>query len=187
MTSESSRISVVVPDQVVVINGEGYRCDFAAPSGLHALHWHPGRAPRGDREMVPDWWTESDFVEGRPPSSDFDDFGILAPYISAWKVAKAAADKTRAEHTEKVEAHNAEIAKQVAAAKEREAALVKRQADLKPLSDALNALGDSDHEVIKAMEAKLAEDGLLPADLVTRRRALRALAKAEKTKWGGKV
>lgn len=47
---------------------------------------------------------------------------------------------------------------------------------------ALVELAGSDHEVIKAMEAKLAAEGALSPDLVARRQAAREIARAEKKK-----
>ena len=88
---------------------------------------------------------------------------------------KALADK----QADEIRARAAEHAKQMEAqAAEQRAQMQARAA----LEGALIALNDSDHEVIKAMEAKLTAEGALSSDLVSRRQAAREIARTEKQK-----
>ena len=65
-----------------------------------------------------------------------------------------------------------------AEAAERRAAVDKQAA----LTGALAMLADSDHEIIKAMEAQLTAVSALPSDLVAKRRVAREMVKAERKK-----
>jgi MFS transporter, OFA family, oxalate/formate antiporter len=67
---------------------------------------------------------------------------------------------------------------------EQQAELTRQQELHRSLNEALAGLSSTDHEVIKAIEAKLAAEGALPADFLEQRRALRLTAKTEKTKLG---
>lgn len=166
---------VVTSDGMVNVEGEIYLVDLPVKAGVHALRWSPTEDPRG-------------FIEQRGDSHGFSDYGLIAPYVEAWEKAKSAA-KTEVEAKEaEVKAKEAEVkaefekrkAEAEKQAKEAEEKFIALQQDRAAIGKALGILADSDHEVIKAMEAKLAAEGALPDALVRQRQEARAVAKSEK-------
>lgn len=177
--SINRNVTVVIPDNTVVIDGVGYACPGlpVQPEGLHAIHWRPlapalvvrdGKTYRGNLEWV-----------GKPDEPKwFDDFGRLDVYVQAWERQKAEAEKRVATQKAEQERIKREAEAQMAAAKvemERQKAQLEQ---MRPYHEALAALGDTDHEVIKAAEAGVPVD----RELVQKRQGWRATARSEKQK-----
>lgn len=77
------RMTVVVPDNLVLINGEGYTVENLAalcPENLHALQWYTVYGEEEYRNLI-----------NRP----ITDLSAYVGVIDAWNAAKAAAE---AEH-----------------------------------------------------------------------------------------
>jgi hypothetical protein len=164
MSYENAEILVIGPDRAVIINGVNYKC-LVTPPPFHAMRWTPGKAG----------YVEALKVKDGTETGEFKDFAFIKPFIAPWEEAQKAADAVIAAKSAAAKA----AAEQEAA---EEAKWAARRADRAQLNEALTTLGTTDHEVIKAMEAVLAEQGKLPADLVATREAARATAKAEKAR-----
>lgn len=166
-------IIVTVANRIVNVDNQQYECLGKTPPGVVAIRWYERYPTPGQFELVGG--------EIKP----FSEFSIIQPYYDQWLAAKKDAEaKQAAERAaerkkieDRIKAQNdafEEARKQFEAQIERDRAL----------NAALSELGSYDHEVIKAMEAKLATEGLLPAGLVSRRQALRETVKAERKKSG---
>jgi len=210
---QAKPITVIADDKIVSVAGEVYKVSMGFPAELHAMRWTPAAASnlRG-------------YIERKVGDSHhFQEFSNVEPYVKAWEIAKAEADRLsekvktdaaearRAAERESMRAQEESQRKaretQMAWEEEQKARALKTADEIKTkaaeqakamevqtaqgrveqekwavLNAALTELGASDHEVIKAMEAKLAEEGRLAPDLVARRKAAREIAKAEKAK-----
>lgn len=168
--SASKNISIVIPDNVVVIDGVGFTCEGLPKQadGLHAMHWRPTQKPRGTLEWI-----------GKPDEpKTFDDFGRLDAYVEAWSKAKAKRDKEAAAAKalqEKAQREAKEQMEKAQAAMQEQAARLER---MRPYHEALAKLGESDHEVIKAAEEGRPVDPALAAQ----RTEWRNIARSEKAK-----
>lgn len=166
------RISVIAADKTVIVDGVAFTVEMDWPAGLHAMHWNAGGFGLPGR------------VEEQGDSHGFSDPARIQPFVEAWAKAKAHRNVKIAELVAQQEAE-AQVAAQ--AETEQQASIDKQNAEAAKRADyitALSTLGTSDHEVIKAMEAKLAEEGRLSPEFVEQRRQAREVAKAEKTKLG---
>lgn len=155
----NSTIHVVPAKKTVSVDFVWLRCldDVPIADTLIELLWMPhtnGKMPGRIREHVP----------SGTDSRGFDDFTCFAPFLAAWEKAKVVYDM-------QVDEHNRDSAQKAAAAQE-----------AKPYEVAVGALGETDHEIIKAMETFLGNQGKLDEGLLEKRRAWRATAKAEKQK-----
>lgn len=65
------RITIIPEDQIIIVDGVGYRCEFDAP-GIHAIQWH-GDHGTIERTAGGGEWT--------------DDIGVVQPYLNLWTVA----------------------------------------------------------------------------------------------------
>lgn len=163
-----NRHIVITADGSVSIDGEVHQVDLRLKPGVHALRWTPGEKPAG-------------FIEQRGDSHGHSDWSLIEPFVEAWEKARAAAkaeaEAKEAEVKAEFEKRKAEAGRQQ---KEAEEKFQAQQRNWAAYGAALSTLGESDHEVIKAMEAKLVAEGALPDDLVKRRQEARAVAKSEK-------
>jgi antitoxin component of RelBE/YafQ-DinJ toxin-antitoxin module len=158
-------IIVIADDKTVAVEGLSFKCLKDVPADLHALRWVPGQKPPG-------------YIERKyGDSHGFSDFSIVAPYMPPWQAAKK--DDDARKEAQKIERKKAQDDLDARVAEQR-----RKAEERKDLNSALNELGLTDHEVIKAMEAMLADQGKLPEDLLTKRREARAKAKAEKKRLG---
>jgi hypothetical protein len=168
--SASKTISIVIPDNVVVIDGVGFACEGlpVQPAGLHAMHWRPTQKPRGTLEWI-----------GKPDNDKaFDDFGRLDAYVEAWGKAKAKRDKAAAEAKALQEKAQREAKEQMEAAKVAMEEQARKLERMRPYHEALGKLGNTDHEVIKAAEEGRPVDPALAAQ----RTEWRNIARSEKAK-----
>ena len=166
-------VDLAVPDQATIFDclsaeakvlAKGYELKF------HALHWDT-KESKGYFEF--DRYPNQSVLKAKGQT-------FVAPFIDAWKKAdatvKALADK-EAKDKKKREEDN-KVAQEHAKAAEKERQLKRK--DQEQYWKNLGYLGSTDYEVIKAMEAKLAEDGSLPQDFVKKRDLARQIVKKER-------
>lgn len=169
-------VTVVVPDRMVVVDGEAHRCEFDAPEGLLAVQAQQHSCGRAIRRE----WT------GRPPETTVIEgpgnfFAEIQPYLDAWETAKAAAEaeaqERQAEDDRQRQAaedqHRQHDELMRARRAEYDAAEKRIEAEA-PLREAERVLYETDHEVIKAAErVALGQPAGLDPTLVERRRKAR--------------
>lgn len=164
---QDKTIQVIPSEKSVTIAGETYvLTNFDWPGDVHHLAWDPSQVLRG-----------RGFISRQGDSYRFASFDQFERYVAAWQDAKAEAEAERVKAAQEAEA----------AEKEREAAAKKAEAEQRamieqamaqaekqrPIVEAQAALASTDFKVIKAMEAKLAAEGAIDADLVAKREAAR--------------
>lgn len=167
-------IVVSAPDRSVSVDGVRFKCITTPPPGLRVMRWDAS---------VADW---PGWIETQTEGHGFKDFARIEPFVKLWEAAKAADDESQAAaaahrqaaETRRKAEEDAERAKFEAATAEQARALEAQ----KPLSEALKALADSDHEIVKVMEEQLFSAGMLDTDLVAKRKAWREKVKAERAK-----
>ena len=100
MTDIKQHVTVVPSDNLIIVDGETLRFNFAAPSDLHALQWH---GEQGHRE-----WTSR-------PGTPFTVTGyaeIVQPYVTLWQAEKLRRDQVAAAEQALAEAaYNSETAR----------------------------------------------------------------------------
>lgn len=190
------RMSVIVPDRIIVVDGVVHRCEFEphAPD-LHAIQWD------GDRGEF-EWKGRacSKFAPEQTGKAYQEASEVVARYQGIWKSAddaarkavEAAAEKRREEIKQQEDAVAAFKAAQEQARadrdaklKEQEEARAERQRiaeKQRPVTEALQHLYETDHEVIKAAEAVVAAQGALPPDIVASRAKARAFVRKNRPK-----
>jgi hypothetical protein len=157
------RIVVNGHDKNVIIDGLVFSIDVPMPENVCVLRWDPSNRKPGYMEC-----------DAGGDSRHFNDPKILEPYIEAWRTAKV-------EHDARVEEER-KAAQQARAREieEREREMRDVVEDTAAFNEALTALSSTDHEVIKAMESKLGEEGKLSKDFTDKRNAARDVVKAER-------
>lgn len=180
---DARMISVSVPDRTVTIDGVPYQIENieALMPHVHSIQWDGSKN-----------WGHVSRTNG--DSHGFNDQAyatLLAPYVFAWQKARAdAVEKLREQanaEKERIAKLQAEQEQRLKAEAEARAAHVR---DREAYNHAVAYLDATDHEIVKAMEAKLCEGTRLaggpPLDertfteLVEKRRKARETAKAEK-------
>lgn len=158
------KLTVLYRDRSVSVDGVTYQCAFDPEEGLHALQWD-GKSG----------WLE---FRDHPNEALNADDPRIETFHEIWKKEdRKAKTKAKAEKKRKDE----EAAEDARLRAEHEAAL-KRIEELKPVTDALERLASSDHEVIKAMERKLVAGGELEPAFVEARETDRAFVRKERPK-----
>jgi hypothetical protein len=122
------------------------------------------------------------FVEAQSDSHGFEAFDRFMPFIPIWAKRKKEHDAKVKEREAEKKAFEDKEREQEEAEKKAAADGEKRRADFEKVRGALSELSATDHEVIKAAEAFLAGQGALSGELLARRKAARATAKAEKAR-----
>lgn len=76
------RLTIIVPDNMVGIDGQFYEIDLAGkvPANLHALQWYDGR---GEEEYIDE--------DGVPRNEFIESLDVYQAVIQAWQVAHAEA------------------------------------------------------------------------------------------------
>lgn len=77
---------IVVPaDRLIVVNGQGFTFEFAAPEGLHALHWN-GSTGHTEWKGGPNKQLSSEEYDAQ-----------VAPFVALWEGEKARREASLAE------------------------------------------------------------------------------------------
>ncbi|MDD2966770.1 MAG: hypothetical protein PHN64_04665 [Desulfovibrionaceae bacterium] len=80
-------ITVIPSDKLILLDGIGLQCSFAAPANLHALQWHAGAG-------------HLEFTDGKPnqPLAGEADFALhVQPFVTLWQAEKARLDAEAAQ------------------------------------------------------------------------------------------
>jgi hypothetical protein len=162
---QDKTIFVSVGDQRVSVDGIPHGCAVKEKPEIIALRWTPP-----DTGII---------YKDDGSSEAFTDFSVIEKHLGPWKIAEA--KRAKEEERKKIEAEKRAKAEAVAEQVAREAE--ERAVKMQPMIDAIYELQNTDHEVIKAMEKKLYDEGLLPHDLVQRRDEARHRVKIERPKF----
>lgn len=169
------KIIVIDPDRSIALGQTAHVCLDAPWGELRVIHW--------DRSKGIGWVEH--YCKPNEKISGKRGRALVQPFVNAWQKAEDAAQAKAAEAAKKrqddeIERKRADAERAELAAARKEEALARRDQyeSEAPLREAHGILTESDHEIIKAMEARLAEDGALPAELVKRRRDARADVKS---------
>lgn len=176
MKFEDCDISINFVDGTMSVDNEAHNIGPFAPvvqETIRAIHWRPKSGAK---------------VPGSIEGADSRGFGLkefevfVTPYLESWMAIKEKDDliaaKAKAEADQRA-ADNAAFNKQIEVDTARMAEEHKARTEYRA---AIVELATTDHEVIKAMELFLANEGRLSPDLVSRRAAARAKAKSEKVR-----
>ena len=205
---QTKNIRVIADDRIVIVEGVAHRCLTAAPPDLHAVRWTPNpdqpelqgyvEKKEGNSHHFADFAIIKPFVEAwekadlkaKQATKSAQDAATEARRAAEVANAKAAADHQ--EHLRKEEEARAEYAAKLAMAEvarvQEETAKVVAEnraraeaaALQKPVNDAHTTLINSDHKLLKILEAKYGHE--LDPELLAQRRAARAFLRAEKAK-----
>lgn len=115
------KVTVVVPDSIVIVDGTPYKCDFVAPVGLHAVQFEGGS---GEAE-----WYDS--------ANEVVDTDFIAPFVDAWSKARDTA----------VAAQEAEAARWAEFNNRYD---VKRVAEYPPITDYIDGVVKGDQAQVQA-------------------------------------
>lgn len=74
------RVSIIVPDNLIAVDGDGYTVDCGNLEGIHAIQWYGNS---GEIEYVTDWNTRS-----KPANKIIDDFSPYAVFLDHWNAEK---------------------------------------------------------------------------------------------------
>ena len=83
----NKHITVIPSDKLILLDGIGLQCSFAAPANLHALQWHAGTG-------------HLEFTDGKPnqPLAGEADFAAhVQPFVTLWQAEKARLDAEAAQ------------------------------------------------------------------------------------------
>ncbi|MDD2967180.1 MAG: hypothetical protein PHN64_06845 [Desulfovibrionaceae bacterium] len=90
-------ITIIPSDKLILLDGMGLHCRFAAPATLHALQWHEGAG-------------HLEFTDGKPnqPLTGEADFARhVQPFVTVWQAEKARLDAEAAQAESEAEAARA--------------------------------------------------------------------------------
>jgi hypothetical protein len=167
---QDKRISINCIDKTIVVDGIGYQCPDMpdCAEGTRALQWDPAKPKPGSCECH--------------DSHKFSDFTLVAHFLPHWQEARKAEIKRltdlEADEQAKTDAMKKAQADEAAQAAAFKAARAKRKAH----DDAMRSLETSDWQIIRAIERKLAADGLIDDKLVKAREAARKTVEQERKK-----
>ena len=83
----NKHITVIPSDKLILLDGIGLQCSFAAPANLHALQWHEGAG-------------HIEFTDGKPNqqlAGDADFVQYVQPFVVLWQQEKARLDAAAAQ------------------------------------------------------------------------------------------
>ena len=115
------KVSIIVFDKNISIDGHALRCDFQYPEGLRAIQWDG----------------ESGEAEWQGPLNEKIDAEFIAPYVEAWQKEKARIDAIEEERRISHEEYMARYD-------------VKRAAEYPPFTDYLDGMVKGDQAQIDA-------------------------------------
>lgn len=149
------KITIVPDDRIILINGAGLIFDYAAPDGLHALHYDTGEQS-GEAE-----W------DGKPnqPLTNAEFEELVKPFITAYETEKARLEEEAAKAKAEAEAlYNSEEQRFVRLRAERDSRIA-----------ATDYLMTTDYPLTEAQREKV----------TAYRQALRDLPEQEGAPWDG--
>ncbi len=189
LNPKNSKIVVVLNDKAetatIVVNGEGYvaayadlRQETSVDLPAHTtIEWDTGRN------------RSAGVMRGAGKANVlFSDSKIIEPFLEVWKIkqkkrkeeilAKEEAEEKAALEAKEEEKRNEEAAKQ---RREEKLRITKER---QVLTNALDLLLATDHEVIKAAEVLLEREGLLPKGMAAKRDVARTTVGSERKRLG---
>jgi hypothetical protein len=168
------RVQVIGPSRKVIVDGVSHVCLPEVPADFRVLTWD-------DANLECPGYGETE-----AGAKGFRDRSRIEPFVALWRVADVAARKEVAEQQAARDAEKERIARENERIEQDGKKAAAEFEARKPMYEAMNALSASDHEVIKAMEAKLASEGALSSVFVKGRQDLRSTVKAERARLAKK-